>query len=82
MIPKIKYLAAYRVAPISAITHIAAVQKIEQYRDTNKYILYFSDAPEDIKNVKLGKAKGKAPATLPGRKYWALIHWTMYSKFY
>ncbi len=61
MIPKIKYIAAYRIAPISAITHIAEVKRIEQYEDTNKYILYFTEKAERIKDVKLGKTKGKAP---------------------
>lgn len=35
MIPKIKYVAAYQVAPVSAITHIAEVNSIEQWKDTN-----------------------------------------------
>ena len=61
MIPKIKYIAAYQVAPISAITHIAEVKNIEQYQDTNKYILYFTEKAEKIKAVKLGRNKGKAP---------------------
>lgn len=61
MIPKIKYIAAYQVAPISAITHIAEVKNIEQWRDTNKYILHFTEKAEEIKAVKLGKKKGKAP---------------------
>jgi len=61
MIPKIKYIAAYQVAPVSAITHIAKVKSIEQWKDTNKYILYFSEPAEKIKKVKLGKIKGKAP---------------------
>jgi len=62
MIPKIKYIAAYRVAPISAITHIAEVKEIKQWKDTNKYILYFSKPAEEIKNIPLGtKGKGKAP---------------------
>lgn len=61
MIPKIKYIAAYQVAPISAITHIANVKLIEQWKDTNKYILYFTEAAEKIKKVPLGKIKGKAP---------------------
>lgn len=61
MIHKIKYIAAYQVAPISAITHIAEVKLIEQWQDTNKYILYFTDPAEKIKRVPLGSAKGKAP---------------------
>jgi len=61
MIPKIKYIAAYQVAPISAITHIAEVKTIEQWKDTNKYILHFTEPAEKIKNVPLGATKGKAP---------------------
>ena len=61
MIPKIKYIAAYQVAPISAITHIAEVKSIEQWKDTNKYILYFTEPAEKIKKVPLGTIKGKAP---------------------
>lgn len=61
MIPKIKYIAAYQIAPISAITHIAEVKSIQQWRDTNKYILYFTEPAEKIKKVPLGNSKGKAP---------------------
>jgi hypothetical protein len=61
MIPKIKYIAAYQVAPISAITHIAEVKSIEQWKDTNKYVLYFNEPAEKIKKVPIGKIKGKAP---------------------
>lgn len=61
MIPKIKYIAAYEVAPISAITHMAQVKSITQYKDTNKYILTFTEPAEKIKKVPIGKSKGKAP---------------------
>lgn len=61
MIPKIKYVAAYQVAPISAITHLAEVKSIEQWKDTNKYILYFTEPAEKIKKVPLGIGKGKSP---------------------
>jgi len=61
MIPKIKYIAAYQVSPVSAITHIAEVKSIEQWKDTNKYILHFSEPAEKIKKVPLGKSSGKAP---------------------
>lgn len=61
MIPKIKYIAAYQIAPISAITHIAEVKSIQQWKDTNKYILYFTEPAEKMKKVPLGNSKGKAP---------------------
>lgn len=61
MIPKVKYIAAYRVAPISAITHMAEVKSIEQWKDTNKYILHFTEPAKKIKKVPLGNSKGKAP---------------------
>jgi len=53
MIPRIKYIAAYRVAPESAITHIAEVKSIEQYMDTSKYIVYFTKPAETIGPIRL-----------------------------
>lgn len=61
MIPKIKYIAAYQVAPISAITHLAEIKSIEQYKESNKYILYFTEPAQKIKKVPLGTSKSKAP---------------------
>ncbi|MFC1877935.1 hypothetical protein ACFL2E_11805 [Thermodesulfobacteriota bacterium] len=62
MIPKIKHIAAYRVAPKSAITHVAPVKSIEQWKDTNKYILHFSGPAREIGPIKLvPKGKVKAP---------------------
>lgn len=61
MIPKLKYIAAYQVAPISAITHIAEISKIERYQNTDKYILYFKNKPEKIEQIKIGKNSGKVP---------------------
>ncbi len=62
MIPRIKYIAVYQVAPESAITHIAQVRKIEQYKDTSKYIVYFAESAEEIEPIKLvHKGKVKAP---------------------
>ncbi len=40
-IPKLKYIAAYRVAPIGAITHVAKIDTIVPYNNTDKYMLKF-----------------------------------------
>lgn len=62
MIPKIKYIAAYQVAPVSAITHVAKVKSIEQYKDTNKYKLNFDEPAEPIGPINLvPKGRVKAP---------------------
>lgn len=61
MIPKKKYIAAYQVAPISAMPHIAEVKPIEQWKGTNKYILHFTEPATKIKKVPLSTSKRKAP---------------------
>ncbi|MFC1584542.1 hypothetical protein ACFL5V_03230 [Fibrobacterota bacterium] len=62
MIPKIKYIAAYRVAPESSITHIAKVESIKQWPDSNKYVLNFAEPAKKIRPIKLvPKGRAKAP---------------------
>lgn len=54
MLPKIKYIAAYRVAPVSAITHIAPVKPpIEHWKDSNKYVVNFAAPATQIGPIKL-----------------------------
>lgn len=53
MRPQIKYIAAYQVAPVSAITHIAPVKTIEPYHDTAKYIVRFSEPAKEIGPIPL-----------------------------
>ena len=53
--PQIKYIAAYQIAPISAITHVAPVKAIEPYRDTSKYVLYFAEPAKPIGPLPLVK---------------------------
>jgi len=48
MLPKIKYIAGYRVAPISAVTHYARVDRIEPYGDEGKYRLIFAGPAEQL----------------------------------
>lgn len=62
MVPRIKYIAAYQVAPESAITHVAEVSSIEQWRDTNKYVLNFAGPATPIGPLRLQpQGKVKAP---------------------
>jgi hypothetical protein len=42
MLEKIKYIAAYQTAPISAITYFAEIDRIESYGEEGKYKLIFS----------------------------------------
>jgi hypothetical protein len=50
---RIKYIAAYQVAPTAAVTHIARVKKIKPYKDTGKYQLIVDGPAEEIKHVPL-----------------------------
>ncbi len=62
MIPKIKYIASYQTAPVSAITYFAQVDKIEKYQDSAKYIIYFKEPAKKLpKSVKIGKNSALAP---------------------
>lgn len=56
MTERIRYIAAYRTAPVSAITHFARVSKIEKYKRSGKYIVYFVGKARAIGPIKLGSA--------------------------
>src|SRR5262249_52774542 len=57
MLPRIKYIAAYQTAPISAVTHYAPVDRIESYGDEGKYKLIFSEPAKTLdKPIPFGDA--------------------------
>jgi hypothetical protein len=53
MIPKIRYIAVYQVAPVSAITHMAEVADIEPWKDTQKYCVNFKEPAQKIGPIPL-----------------------------
>ena len=61
MQPLIKYIAAYQIRPISQITHIAEIESIKQWEDTNKYVVNFKSPAkkleQPIKYLPNGKTK-------------------------
>lgn len=69
MLDRIKYVAAYRTAPRSAITHYAPVQKIEEYGTNGKYRLVFSQAAIEIPPIPFG---GAAAGTMQSPRYTSL----------
>lgn len=65
MRPQIKYIAAYQVSPISAITHIAPVSSIEPWADSGKYVVNFAEPAQEIGSIKLvPKSRVKAPQNI------------------
>ena len=53
MIPRIRYIAAYQVAPVSAITHVAEVADIQPWEKSNKYVMNFRGPASEIRPLKL-----------------------------
>jgi hypothetical protein len=65
VIPRIKYIAAYRVAPESAITHIAPVASIDQWPDSNKYVINFAEPAKPIGPIRLVNGGRVKPPQAP-----------------
>jgi hypothetical protein len=62
MIPRLKNIAVYRVAPEQAITHIAPIASIEQWPDTRKYVVNFAEPARPIGPIRLHQGgKVRAP---------------------
>ena len=57
---RIKYIAAYQVAPKSSLTHYAEIKEIKPYQDSGKYIVIFKGDAKEIGELKL-KDSNKSP---------------------
>lgn len=55
MTEQIKYIAAYQVKPISAVTYIAKVSSIQRWQESGKVVLNFSEPATPIGPIKLVK---------------------------
>lgn len=53
--PQIKYIAAYRVHPIQAITHVADVDSIEPWPEDDKYVVNFRGGARAVTPIPLVK---------------------------
>ena len=54
---RLKYIAAYQVAPVSAVTHIAEIKDIRPYEASDKYVVNFTAPATPIGPIKPGKLK-------------------------
>jgi hypothetical protein len=57
MLPKIKYIGAYRTQPESAITHYAPVTSIVPYGEEGKYKLKFAEPAKPIGPIPFADAR-------------------------
>jgi hypothetical protein len=55
MLPQIKYIAVYRVAPTQAITRMAPVKSIEPWDNSNKFVVNFSEPAKPIGPIPMVK---------------------------
>ena len=69
MLPKIKYVAAYRTLPTAAITHYAPVSSIAPYGEEGKYRLNFSEPAKPIGPIPYADAP---PGSMQGPRYTSL----------
>jgi hypothetical protein len=63
--PQIKYIAAYQVSPVQAVTHFARVKSIEPWEDSGKFVLNFEEPAQPIGPISLVKGgRVKAPQSI------------------
>jgi len=48
---RIRYIAAYQVAPVGAVTHLAEISEIRPYKDSGKYTVIFKQRAAKIRSI-------------------------------
>jgi len=66
MLSRIRFIAAYQVAPVSAITHIAEVERIEPWGVSSKYAVYFKAPAQTLGPIPARDASAVRPT---GNRY-------------
>lgn len=56
MISQLKYVAVYRTAPFSAITHYAPIRSIEPWQNSGKMVINFTEPARELGPLKLTKS--------------------------
>jgi hypothetical protein len=77
MLSKIKYIAAYRSQPASAVTHYAAVSSIEPYGEEGKYKLNFVEPAKPIGPIPFADAPS---GSMQGPRYTSFVKLTAAKK--
>ncbi|MGH9427070.1 MAG: hypothetical protein ACRD2L_12305 [Terriglobia bacterium] len=54
---RLRYIAAYQVLPVSAVTHLAEIDEIKPYKDTGKYRVTFKSAAQPIGPIRPRESK-------------------------
>lgn len=67
-LPKFKYIAAYQVAPVSAITHIAEIAEIVPYQNSGKYLVRFKSKAKELEKP-IALAEGKVGSQPQSPRY-------------
>lgn len=56
-IPQLKRIAAYQSRPVSAVTHVAEVARIEPFEDTGKFVVVFKGPAQEIDPIPVSEGK-------------------------